>query len=400
MKPASPRPGLTILLLLLAGAFLSAQTSQQTPRTPVGPGLGSWTQFRGDALGTGRSLSPEPRYVGVKWKYFTADSVTAGPMVVDGRIIAATETGQVHCVDVKTGKKIWARVVGPGGPGNGFVHGSPRIFNGKIYLGSRRGRFYCVRLADGEVLWSRELTHAKDRVTFPAPIYASPRGDERGIVVPTMEHAIYCLDPETGKTRWKVETAREIGSTPVILGNRIFAPSKGRRVYEIDYGTGKVLRKILLPGTTHCSPAFGLGYLFLTIGGNRAVAVDLAPPAAGQLEMSHIKWNIQSQGEARNAMAYADGIVYMPDLGDIIAVDANSGKRLWSYTTSYKPCDPCIVGDHLIFAVRDGFVKALDRRTGKEVWSIKLDYKIYQGPIVVDGVIYVATMDNYLIAIE
>ena len=59
-----------------------------------------------------------------------------------------------------------------------------------------------------------------------------------------------------------------------------------------------------------------------------------------------------------------------------------------------------VVGDEVIVASRDGFIKVVNRKDAKEVFSIKLDYKMHQGPIVVDGLIYVVTMDNYLVAIE
>jgi outer membrane protein assembly factor BamB len=49
-------------------------------------------------------------------------------------------------------------------------------------------------------------------------------GDARGVVFGTMDGDIWCIDPQTGKAKWKVDALREIGATAAILGDSAEVP--------------------------------------------------------------------------------------------------------------------------------------------------------------------------------
>lgn len=378
----------------------AAPLKKVQPAKKAQPGIGSWTQFRGDFACTGYSHSPSPKYRGIKWKYFMGGGVTSTPLLVNGCVIAATETGFIHAIDAATGDKKWNAVLGKGGVGEGVVHSSPLAFNGKLYFGSRPGKLYCLDGKNGETLWAKQLTRKSSRIAPAVPLYASPKGDERGIVMPSMSGEIWCVDPDTGETRWMVETSREMGGTAVIVGNMVYVATKGRRIFEIDYRDGKVLRTIHIPGTTHCSPAYGLGYLFLTIGDDKCIAVDLMPPAKGAPEVNPVLWTVSARGQARNAMTYRNSVVYIRDGVTMFAANAHTGQRHWSTDLTYKTIDPVLLSDQIILGSRDGVLKAVRTKDGEEVFSIDLGQKLHQGPIVVDGIIYQATIKNYVFAIE
>ena len=102
-----------------------------------------------------------------------------------------------------------------------------------------------------------------------------------------------------------------------------------------------------------------------------------------------------------------DGIMYITvPPGDVYALDAETGARLWRYTRQMPPkliacCGLvnrglAILGDRLFMATLDAFAIALDRKTGRLLWESELiDYRLgYSGthaPLVVKDLVMVGT---------
>ncbi len=90
-----------------------------------------------------------------------------------------------------------------------------------------------------------------------------------------------------------------------------------------------------------------------------------------------------------------DGVMFLPLPGDkIVAMDAATGKELWSFARAYPNRAPqgnkrniAIYEDRLISTSSDGFVFAVDARTGKQVWEVKITgpANVSSGPIIAGG---------------
>ncbi len=94
-----------------------------------------------------------------------------------------------------------------------------------------------------------------------------------------------------------------------------------------------------------------------------------------------------------------DGVMYITaSYSRFIAVDARTGKRLWTYEhrlpEDIRPCcdvvnrGPAIYGDKVFFGTLDAAIVALDRTTGKVVWKEKfadhtIGYTMTGAPFVV-----------------
>jgi PQQ-dependent dehydrogenase (methanol/ethanol family) len=85
--------------------------------------------------------------------------------------------------------------------------------------------------------------------------------------------------------------------------------------------------------------------------------------------------------------------------GSFDAWDPVGRKKAWSHTEKFPVWSGALVtaGDVAFYGTMDGFFKALDAKTGKELWSFKTESGIvsqpmsYQGP---DGKQYVAVLDG------
>jgi alcohol dehydrogenase (cytochrome c) len=102
-----------------------------------------------------------------------------------------------------------------------------------------------------------------------------------------------------------------------------------------------------------------------------------------------LKWVFQARSVEKHEVTplVVDGVMYtVQGINDIIALDAATGQRYWTY--AYKP-DPAarnccgqltrglaVLDDRLFLATLDAHVIAVDAKTGKELWKTSVaDYK-------------------------
>jgi len=131
---------------------------------------------------------------------------------------------------------------------------------------------------------------------------------------------------------------------------------------------------------------------WLTYSGNlngqrHSALTQVAPDNAKDLVL---KWVFQSKSLDKHEVTplVVDGVMYtVQSPNDVFALDAATGKTIWQYF--HKPAEgtrnPCcgnltrglaIVGDKLFLAGLDAKLIALDAKTGKELWSTTVaDYK-------------------------
>ena len=100
------------------------------------------------------------------------------------------------------------------------------------------------------------------------------------------------------------------------------------------------------------------------------------------------KWSFsfgdeKQRGQEGQALVH-DGVIYITaSYSRIFALDAKSGKRLWSYSArlpdDIRPCcdvvsrGAAIYGDKVFFGQLDGSMTALNKDTGKVIWTKKFD---------------------------
>ena len=89
----------------------------------------------------------------------------------------------------------------------------------------------------------------------------------------------------------------------------------------------------------------------------------------------------RQRGQESQALIY-DGVIYVTaSYSRVFALDARTGKKLWSYSArlpdDIRPCcdvvnrGAAIYGDKIFFGTLDAGMTALDRKTGKVVWRKK-----------------------------
>jgi outer membrane protein assembly factor BamB len=115
---------------------------------------------------------------------------------------------------------------------------------------------------------------------------------------------------------------------------------------------------------------------------------------------------------------YSDGKLYLISTdGKIEALDAATGKEIWEQSTrvggglwpfkhKHPGTDaryaggPSVLGNLLVVGTLDGHVYAMDAGTGKQLWSAEVDDEVISPPAIDAGTVYVRTNSGYVYAFD
>lgn len=102
------------------------------------------------------------------------------------------------------------------------------------------------------------------------------------------------------------------------------------------------------------------------------------------------------------APVYVSGILYAADYeGRLMAIDAESGKKLWSIKTKQPFSGGPTVGDELlIMGTIDGAVIAFDVDNGNERWSARVSSEVLSGAGIADDVVVVRGIDGRVFGLD
>jgi len=203
---------LLFLLACLPGlalpAVIAAPAPSERPRF-------DWPQWRGpDRSDVSRETgllkdwpSEGPKLL---WTYEDAGAGFSGPSVVGDRSFSMGADAQaeyVFCLDVKNGTKLWSVLVGPrleNNWGDG-PRSTPTVDGNRVYALGGKGNIVCLELANGNKVWEKSLV--KDLSgNVPGWGYCeSPLVDGDKVVVTPGggKGAIAALDKKSGDVLWQ-----------------------------------------------------------------------------------------------------------------------------------------------------------------------------------------------------
>lgn len=273
----------------------------------------------------------------------------AGPAVADKRVVIFHRVGEadrIEAWDAGTGRGLW-RTDFPASYAGGINSDTgprcvPLIDNGRVIVFGAGGQLHCVALSDGRKLWSRNAKEDFNSLdgyfgAGSSPIIVDGRllvnvggRDDAGLVA---------LAPETGKTLWKATSERASYSSPIeirtnekplcLFVTRLNAiavvPGRGEVVFRSPFGrTGPTVNAatpIVFDNHLFLTASYGIGAKLLRIDGSRIVEL----------------WaNDDSMSSQYNTPVFHDGFLYgihgREDVGaaDLRCVAAKTGKVQWS----------------------------------------------------------------------
>jgi outer membrane protein assembly factor BamB len=121
-----------------------------------------------------------------------------------------------------------------------------------------------------------------------------------------------------------------------------------------------------------------------------------------------LKWKndggnaIGGSGLTRSSAAVVNGAVYFgSDDGNVYALNAGTGAKLWSYTTGGAVDSSPAVANGVVYVGSDDHnLYALNASTGHPLWNYATGGAVESSPAVVNGVVYVGSGDHNVYALN
>jgi outer membrane protein assembly factor BamB len=276
----------------------------------------------------------------------TGDGPRATPTWDEGRLYALGATGEMRCLDAKTGRVIWAKnILSENGAANlpWAMAASPLIVDDKVIVlpgGSGGKSVVAYNKMTGAPIWKS----LDDRQAYVSPMLVTLNG-RRQILVVSSTRAVG-LVPENGQLIWSHAWDTDMGinaSQPIIVsGNRFF----------ISAGYGKGAALVEVNGAT-----------------TRAV------------------WENINMKNKFNSSVLHQGHVYGLDEGILSCVDVNTGERKWK-GGRYGYGQVVLAGSNLIVITDTGelaLVKAAPDQFSELARFQALEGKTWNYPAIAGG---------------
>ena len=215
-----------------------------------GGGIGFWNDRLYASTGYAQVLALDPADGRVIWRSNVGSPVRSAPTVSDGRVFAIT---------VETGRPLWSDNLASTRNVDAVstladIRGRPVIDRGRVYAASHSGRMAAIDLRTGERAWEQELggTHS----LWVAGDY---------VYVLSTDNELICLTRNEGKVRWvrllpsyQDEKKRKdpmVWAGPVLGGDRLIVLSSDGGALSISPYTGEPLGREEMSGGGYFEPA-------------------------------------------------------------------------------------------------------------------------------------------------
>ena len=250
------------------------------------------------------------------------------PLIHQDRVFVFGAAGEVHCVALADGKKIWSRDAYSdyGGQEGYFGAGStPIVAAGKLLVnvGGKKAGIVAFNLTDGKTAW----TAVDDRASYSSPTHATIAGRPYVIFITRMQCA--AVDPSNGEVLFSVpfgKTGPTVNAaTPLVLNNNLFLSASygiGAQLLrmgkspELIWGNDESMSSQYSTCVFHNGKLYGIhGREDQGVGELRCLDADTGK----------VRWNMANFGVG-HLMLVGDQLLILTSNGTLVLADANPDK--------------------------------------------------------------------------
>ncbi len=285
----------------------------------------------------------------LKWRVDGAGEGYSSFAISEGRLFTMGNRGRMECVlayDAESGKELWAQAIGEGfkeGAGNG-PRGTPTVDGPWLYAEGASGELVCLDAKTGEKRWGFNILEKFEGENIGWGLSESPLVvDEMVIVCPGARNAsVVALRKDTGEVIWRSPGERPGYASPILVHHE-----RGRQVVVFNERTAAGVnlengRRLWAYGkasnsTANCTtPVHRDGHVFVTSDyGTGGGLVQLVPEGRGGIDAREVYFN-------RNMKNHHGGVVLVGDSiygfsSNILAcIDFDTGKQMWKHRSVGK----------------------------------------------------------------
>lgn len=358
---------------------VSPMESQAQELTP--PGKTSWPSFRHDLTQTGVATSTLPKKLDLVWEVSLGQPILATAAIVGDFVYVPCLSGELFCLERKTGKQVWAYQTVEKVPANSFAPGfksSPTVTADAVYLGDEEGVFHAINRKTGKRIWQFQTG---------GEIFSSAAVVDGRILFGSYDNNLYCLNAD-GTLAWKYATQGYVHCAPAVVEGVTFIAGCDEHLRIIDVATGDQQAELMLETYLIASPAIIGNVLYVGTYASEVVAVDW--------KAKNVVWRYKSgNGDFpyHSSAAVTDKLVVVGSRDKFVhAIDRASGTKAWTFPTRGKvDSSPAIQGDRVFVGSSDGNLYELGLADGTERWKFNTGKAISAAPAIGEGVLVIGS---------
>ncbi|MDQ0194261.1 outer membrane protein assembly factor BamB family protein [Paenibacillus wynnii] len=270
------------------------------------------------------------------------------------------------------------------------IHSSPVLMDGTLYFGDEAGQFYAVNAKNGKILWNAEF---EGKIRSTAAVY------EDELYFTDSTSTLYALERTTGTVKWSLAMDNPISTgeftdewdyyigSPAVEQDVIYVGGEGPSFYAVNRKDGKIGWTYKTGAFVHGKAALAEGNVFIADMSGQVVALD-------QLTGER-KWSTKNR-QVQSSLAYKDGVLYYGSRDtNVYAIDAKTGEQLWNYMSpggSWVVSSASVNDKYVAIGSSDSFrIHVFERQSGEHSFDFYADSRVFSSPAIVDNVLYFGT---------
>lgn len=276
-------------------------------------------------------------------------------------------------------KSVWARGLGD------LMEYPPTYCGGHLFVNLERGKTVAIDAATGKVLWSRRA---------PGPTASSPAIAGTNLVVSSHGGTISLLRQNNGSLVWQLQTHVPVESSPVVVDGTAYVGASDGRLFALEVRTGKARWVYDMRGRISSSPSVVGGLVCITT-------------YTGVIACLHRDDGVRAWARVfkRDAFRYdsfysspsSDGrrIFAVSLAGQVVALDARTGRSVWTYRTGgFTYGTPSVANGRIFVADLDRNVWAFRSADGHLLWRISAGGRVLGPTLVVGNLVFFSTLEG------
>jgi hypothetical protein len=197
----------------------------------------------------------------LNWKFRTGGLVRGTAAIYNGLVLVGDTEGNLFALEQETGREKWVyRVKGASMKPEEFgfdrkaILAAPVIYRDRIIFGARDGFLYCLDL-DGKQVW--EVDHQVSWIVSTVAVQDSI------VVTGTSDgRFVQAVSLNTGRETWKFRPNTLVWSSPLIVGDKVYAGGFDGVLYCIDLQEGRRVSQFCTGDKIMSSPVWNSGLVY------------------------------------------------------------------------------------------------------------------------------------------
>lgn len=154
------------------------------------------------------------------------NDIASRPVLSQGLVYAASQSGLLAAIDARTGRRVWAQNIGS-------IH-APAIIGEYLFVAGVSGEIACISINTGAVIWVTQLdafsntSKKRGRISYAGPVIANNR-----VIVASSKGELISISAQTGEELNRLNLKDSVFLEPIVVGDRLIVLTDEGRLIAI-----------------------------------------------------------------------------------------------------------------------------------------------------------------------